>query len=53
MKLCVKDKVAVRQSLERIMVEEFDQIVVDHGLLMRDRTKERLREVLAWSLGKG
>jgi hypothetical protein len=52
-KLGVKDKAAVRQSLERIMAEEFEQVVVGHGLLMRDRAKERLREVLAWSLGQG
>jgi len=40
-KLGVKDKAAVRQSLERIMAEEFEQVVVGHGLLMRDRAKER------------
>lgn len=52
-KLCVQDKTAVRQSLERIMVEEFDQVVVGHGLLMRDKAKARLRAILAWSLGQG
>lgn len=50
-KMCVKDKAAVRASLERIVAADFEQIVVGHGLLMRQNAKSRLQEILSWSLG--
>ena len=51
--MCAKDKTAVKASLERIVAADFEQIVVGHGLLMRENAKERLRELLAWSLDAG
>jgi len=51
-KMCVKDKAAVRESLERIVAADFDRIVVGHGLIMSSNAKERLCELLAWSLGR-
>lgn len=52
-KMCAKDKTAVKASLERIVAADFELIVVGHGLLMRENAKERLRELLAWSLDAG
>lgn len=49
-KLCVKDRVAVRQSLEEMMAWDFDQVVVSHGELITENAKDTLRRVLAWGL---
>ncbi len=52
-KLCVKDRAAVARSLERILAEDFDQIVVGHGDVIRDDAKAVLRDLLAWGLADG
>jgi hypothetical protein len=52
-KLCVKDRVAVRESLAEVMSWDFDQVVVSHGEVITDNAKETLRRALDWGLAPG
>ena len=49
-KLCVQDRAAVSKSLARILAEDFDQIVLGHGEIIRDDAKTVLHELLSWGL---
>jgi flavorubredoxin len=49
-KLCVKDRAAVRESLEEILSWDFERVVVSHGEIITENAKETLRQVLAWGL---
>lgn len=49
-KLCVKDREAVRKSMAAVMSWDFDQVVVSHGEIITEDAKTTLRRALAWGL---
>ena len=48
--LLIRDRVAARQSLERILGWDFDRVVVAHGDVLESGGREALREGYAWLL---
>jgi uncharacterized protein DUF4336 len=46
----IKDRVAARQSLERILAWDFDRVVVAHGEILESGGREALREGYRWLL---
>ena len=46
----IKDRPAVRQSLERILAWDFDRVVVAHGEVLESGGREALREGYRWLL---
>lgn len=45
---CIKDRKAMRASVDRILEEDFDRIVVGHGDVVETQGKERLRRAYEW-----
>ena len=50
-KLLVRDRVAARASMERILAWDFDRVVVSHGAVLERGGREALREGYRWLLG--
>jgi len=48
--LLIRDRVAARQSLERILAWDFDRVVVAHGEVLESGGREALREGYRWLL---
>jgi hypothetical protein len=48
--LLIRDRVAARKSLERILAWDFDRVVVAHGEILESGGREALREGYAWLL---
>ncbi|HEY8152762.1 MAG TPA: DUF4336 domain-containing protein [Myxococcota bacterium] len=46
----IRDRVAARQSLERILAWDFDRVVVAHGEILESGGRKALREGYAWLL---
>jgi len=46
----IRDRVAARQSLERILAWDFDRVVVAHGDVLESGGREALRQGYAWLL---
>nr|AYM52683.1 hypothetical protein [Aggregicoccus edonensis] len=47
-KVLVKDKAALRASLERVLAWDFERVVVCHGEVLERGGREALREAYAW-----
>jgi hypothetical protein len=48
--LLIRDRVAARKSLERILAWDFERVVVAHGEILESGGREALREGYAWLL---
>ena len=48
MKFVVKDKQAVRASVDHLLTWDFDRIVMSHGVVVQEKGKRLLRESFAW-----
>jgi Domain of unknown function (DUF4336) len=48
--LLIRDRVAARRSLERILAWDFDRVVVSHGEILESGGREALRRGYAWLL---
>jgi hypothetical protein len=51
--LLIRDRVAARESLERILAWDFDRVVVAHGDVLESGGREALRTGYAWLLARG
>lgn len=47
-KLCIRDRAALRRSLDRILAWDFDRITVTHGDVLESGGREALREAFVW-----
>jgi hypothetical protein len=47
-KMLVRDRVAARASLERILGWDFDRVVMAHGVVLESGGREALRRGYAW-----
>jgi hypothetical protein len=47
-RLCVRDRAAVRESIERVLEWDFDRVVVTHGALLETGGKAAVRAAFAW-----
>jgi len=50
--LLIRDRVAARESLERILAWDFDRVVVAHGDVLERGGREALREGYSWLLSR-
>jgi hypothetical protein len=48
--LLIRDRVAARESLQRILTWDFDRVVVAHGDVLESGGHELLRQGYAWLL---
>lgn len=49
--LLIRDRVAARASMEKILALDFDRVVVAHGDVLESGGREALRQGYAWLLG--
>lgn len=47
-KLLMRDKAAVRKSIDRILEWDFDRVVMNHGAVVEKDGRARLRDAFAW-----
>jgi hypothetical protein len=47
-KLCVRDKRAMRQSIDRVLGWDFDRVIVTHGEILETGGREAIEAVFAW-----
>ncbi|MBL9203373.1 MAG: DUF4336 domain-containing protein [Opitutaceae bacterium] len=47
-KSTIKDRAALRRSLEHLLAWDFDRVIVSHGKILETGAKERLREAFAF-----
>lgn len=52
-KLLIKDKQAVKLSIEIMLLWDFDRIIMGHGDIVNTSAREALRKAYAWLLRKG
>lgn len=50
LRLMVKDRQALKASLEEMLDQDFDRVVMSHGETMEQDSKSALRQALAWAL---
>ncbi|WP_221032350.1 DUF4336 domain-containing protein [Actomonas aquatica] len=51
LRLSVKDRAALRQSLARVLAWDFERVVVGHGEIIAGDAKRTLEQALAWANG--
>ena len=47
-KLCVRDRRAVRESIDRVLAWDFDRVIVTHGEILESGGKRAIEDVFAW-----
>jgi hypothetical protein len=47
-RLCVRDRGALRASIDRVLAWDFDRVVVTHGEVLESGGREALRRAFAW-----
>jgi hypothetical protein len=47
-RLCVRDRAAVRESLDRVLAWDFDRVIVAHGAVLETGGRQALRAAFAW-----
>ena len=50
MKLMYRDRAAAAESARRVVVWDFDRVILTHGEIVETGAKERLEPQLAWLL---
>ncbi len=50
-KLVIQDKIAVKDSIERILSWDFEQVVMAHGTIIKNEAKQQLKAGYEWFLG--
>lgn len=47
-KLCARDRAAIKKSIDRALDWDFDRVVVTHGAVLESGGKDALRSLFAW-----
>lgn len=50
LKMMVKDRAALKESLENLLDQDFERVVVSHGETLASDPKAALRQALSWAL---